>query len=108
MNGSDLQNLTDWLIDGARTAVSPAAMMAEACERLVAAGLPLWRVGVFVRTLHPDIFGISFVWRHGGEVVVTPANFDVRDSDDFRSSPLSVLYSTEQEVRRKLSATGDN
>jgi adenylate cyclase len=108
MNVSDLQNVTDWLIDGARSAASPPAMMAEACDRLVEAGLPLWRVGVFVRTLHPDIFGISFVWRHGGEVVVTPANFDVRDSDDFRSSPLSVLYSTEQEVRRKLSATGDN
>jgi adenylate cyclase len=108
MNASDLQNLTDWLIDGARSAASPAVMMAESCERLVAAGLPLWRVGVFVRTLHPDIFGVSFVWRLGGEVVVTEADFDVRDSDQYRSSPLSVLYSTEQEVRRKLSATGDN
>jgi adenylate cyclase len=108
MNVSDLQNVTDWLIDGARSAASPAVMMAESCERLVEAGLPLWRVGVFVRTLHPDIFGVSFVWRLGGEVVVTQADFDVRDSDQYRSSPLSVLYSTEQEVRRKLSATGDN
>jgi adenylate cyclase len=108
MNVSDLQDVTDWLIDGARSAASPAAMMAESCERLVAAGLPLWRVGVFVRTLHPDIFGVSFVWRLGGEVVVTQADFDIRDSDQYRSSPLSVLYSTEQEVRRKLSATGDN
>jgi adenylate cyclase len=108
MNVSDLQDVTDWLIDGARSAASPAAMMAESCERLVTAGLPLWRVGVFVRTLHPDIFGVSFVWRLGGEVVVTQADFDIRDSDQYRSSPLSVLYSTEQEVRRKLSATGDN
>jgi adenylate cyclase len=108
MNASDLQNVTDWLSDGARSAASPPALMAEACERLVEAGLPLWRVGVFVRTLHPDIFGISFIWRHGGEVVVEQASFDVLDSDQYRSSPLSVLYSTEQEVRRKLSATGDN
>jgi adenylate cyclase len=108
MNVSDLQNVTDWLIDGARSAASPPAMMAQACDRLVDAGLPLWRVGVFIRTLHPDIFGVSFVWRHGGEVVVTQADFDIRDSDQYRSSPLSVLYSTEQEVRRKLSATGDN
>jgi adenylate cyclase len=108
MNVSDLQNVTDWLIDGARSAASPPAMMAEACDRLVDAGLPLWRVGVFVRTLHPDIFGVSFVWRRGGEVVVESADFDILDSDQYRSSPLSVLYSTEQEVRRKLSATGDN
>jgi adenylate cyclase len=109
MNVSDLQDVTDWLIDGARSAISPPAMMAEACERLVAAGLPLWRVGVFVRTLHPDIFGVSFIWRHGGEVVVETADFDVMESDQYRSSPLSVLYSTGQEVRRRLSGhTGDN
>jgi len=65
--------------------------------------LPLWRVGVFVRTLHPDIFGRSFVWRPGAEVVMGSANFDVLDSDEFRSSPLSVLYSTGKEVRRRLS-----
>jgi adenylate cyclase len=108
MNVSDLQNVTDWLIDGARSAASPAVMMAESCERLVAAGLPLWRVGVFVRTLHPDIFGVSFIWRLGGEVVVTQADFDIFDTDQYRSSPLSILYSSGEEVRRKLSATGDN
>jgi adenylate cyclase len=110
MNASDLHKLTDWLIDGARSATDPTRMMAETCERLVQAGLPLWRVGVFVRTLHPDIFGRSFVWRPGTEVVVGTADFDVLDSDQYLSSPLSVLYRTEKEVRRRLSdsAAGDN
>ena len=65
MNASDLKNLIDWLIDGARSAASPADVMADVCERLVRAGLPLWRVGVFVRTLHPDIYGRNFIWRPG-------------------------------------------
>jgi adenylate cyclase len=110
MNAADLQKITDWLIDGARSTPSPPVMMAETCERLVAAGLPLWRVGVFVRTLHPDIFGRSFVWRLGTDVVMTAADFDVLDSDEYRSSPLSVLYNTESEVRRSLSgsAASDN
>ncbi|HVD84267.1 MAG TPA: adenylate/guanylate cyclase domain-containing protein [Bradyrhizobium sp.] len=103
MNPTEIQKLTDWLIDGARSAPSPPRIMAETCERLVSAGLPLWRVGVFVRTLHPDIFGRSFVWRPGAEVVMGSADFDVLDSDEFRSSPLSVLYSTGKEVRRRLS-----
>src|ERR1700710_2920076 len=75
MNAPDLQKVTDWLIDGARSASSPTQIMAETCERLVQAGLPLWRVGVFVRTLHPDIFGRSFLWRPGGEGVVGTAGF---------------------------------
>jgi adenylate cyclase len=108
MNASDLHKLTDWLIDGAISAVSPPRMMAETCERLVQAGLPLWRVGIFIRTLHPDIFGRSFVWRQGTEVVMATADFDVLDSDEYRSSPLSVLYSTGKEVRRRLSDSAAN
>ncbi|WP_213774359.1 adenylate/guanylate cyclase domain-containing protein [Bradyrhizobium sp. dw_78] len=102
MNAPDFQKLTDWLIDGARSASSPAHMMSETCERLVQAGLPLWRVGVFVRTLHPDVFGFSFTWRPGEEVVVRAADFDVKDSPEFKRSPLAPLYEKKEEVRCRL------
>ena len=45
-------------------------LMADICERMVLAGLPLWRCGIFVRTLHPDVYGRNFVWRPGAEVEV--------------------------------------
>jgi adenylate cyclase len=102
MNASDLKKLTDWLIDGARSAPSPPRMMAETCERLVAAGLPLWRVGVFVRTLHPDIIGRNFVWRPGAEVVVGSANYDILDSPEYRSSPLAIVFGEGREIRALL------
>ena len=102
MNPSDLQKLTDWLIDGARSATSPTQMMSETCERLVQAGLPLWRVGVFIRMLHPDVFGRGFFWRPGTDVVVTAADFDILDSPEFRNSPLAIMYETAQEVRFRL------
>jgi adenylate cyclase len=102
MNRTDLQELTGWLIDGARSAPSPPRMMAETCERLVAAGLPLWRVGVFVRTLHPDIIGRNFVWRPGAEVVVGSANYEIVDSPEFRSSPLAIVFREGREVRALL------
>ena len=94
-----LHKLVEWLIDGARSTPSPPAMMAETCERLVAAGLPLARVGVFVRTLHPDIVGRNFVWRFGGEVVVGSANYEMLDSEEFRSSPLAIVFGEGREVR---------
>ena len=55
-------------------------MMKETCERMLAAGLPLWRVGVFVQTLHPDIYGRNFIWRPGAEVVIGSASFDIETS----------------------------
>jgi adenylate cyclase len=102
MNALDLRKLTDWLIDGARSAPSPPQMMAETCERLVAAGLPLGRVGIFVRTLHPDIVGRNFIWRPGTEVVVGSANYEMLDSTEFRNSPLAIVFGEGREVRALL------
>ena len=102
MNALDLQKLTDWLIDGARSAPSPPQMMAETCERLVAAGLPLWRVGVFVRTLHPEIIGRNFIWRPGAEVAVGSANYEMLDSPEYQNSPLAIVFGEGREVRSLL------
>jgi len=102
MNPADLKQISDWLIGGARSAVSPSSMMAQFCERLVAAGLPLWRVGLFVRTLHPDILGVNFIWKPGAEVAVGTADFDVLDSPEYQNSPLAIVFGEGREVRHRL------
>ncbi|MBR0827278.1 adenylate/guanylate cyclase domain-containing protein [Bradyrhizobium manausense] len=100
MNAVELNAITDWLIDGARSAASPSLMMAESCERMVAAGLPLWRVGVFIRTLHPEIFGRNFIWKQGAaEVEVGTVDFEIQETPGFKRSPLSLVFSEGLEVR---------
>jgi adenylate cyclase len=78
------------------------ALLSQTCERLVDAGLPLWRVGAFVQTLHPDAFGRSFVWRPGAEVVVGTIDFDMPESPEFTRNPLAILYGSGHEVRYRL------
>src|SRR5258705_5450370 len=102
MNTAELQNLIGWLIDGARTAMNPSLMVSETCERMVAAGLPLWRVGVFVRTLHPDIYGRNFVWKPGAEVEVGSVDFKILESPDFISSPVIIVFQQGLEVRARM------
>lgn len=99
MLAAELKNLTEWLLDGARSEPNPAKMMAQACERLLAAGLPLWRVGIFIRTLHPDIFGRRFIWKPGAEVEMATADFTFQDSAEFSNSPLSIVFKQGIEVR---------
>jgi adenylate cyclase len=99
MRAAELKTLADWLIDGARSEPNPAKMMAEACERLLAAGLPLWRVGIFVRTLHPDIFGRRFIWKPGAEVEIGTVDFSFQDSPEFSNSPLAIVFREGIEVR---------
>jgi adenylate cyclase len=99
MNASELQELKDWLIGGARSATSPASFMEETCQRLVRAGLPLWRVGVFVRTLHPEIFGRNLIWKPGAEVEIGTVDFGILDTPGFHSSPLSIVFTQGREIR---------
>ncbi|HLX15209.1 MAG TPA: adenylate/guanylate cyclase domain-containing protein [Bradyrhizobium sp.] len=108
MNTRDLQKLTEWLIDGARSAPNPQRMMAETCERLVAAGLPLWRVGVFVRTLHPEIIGLNFIWRPGAEVATGSVGYDMLDSPEYRNSPLAIVFNEGREVRALIDGPDAN
>ena len=102
MNASELHQITNWLIDGARSVVNSPRLMAEVCERLVEAGLPLWRVGFFVRTLHPDIFGRNFIWRLGAEVEFGTVDFKILDSPDFHASPLIHVFQQGLEVRARV------
>ena len=104
MNASELHEITDWLIDGARSVVNSPRLLAEVCERLVEAGLPLWRVGIFVRTLHPDIFGRNFIWKPGAEVEFGTVDFKILDSPDFHSSPLKIVFQEGREVRVRADA----
>jgi hypothetical protein len=69
MGPCDVKPVVDWLIDGVRSAKGSADVLVELCERLVAAGMPLWRVAVFVNTLHPEIVGRRFLWRSDTGVI---------------------------------------
>ena len=101
MQASDLKQISDWISGGVSLDPLPEDLMQDMCERVVAAGVQLGRVGVFVRTLHPQIFGRSYVWRPGLGVTGFSAPFGIDQSPEFRTSPLSILYATSQEVRRR-------
>ncbi len=103
MDATELQKIQNWLINGTGSAASPSQLMAQACERLVQAGLPLWRVGVFIRTLHPEIFGRSFIWKPGAEVEVGAVDFHFLNSPQFTQSPLWIVFQQGIEVRGRMS-----
>ncbi|MCO5131051.1 MAG: adenylate/guanylate cyclase domain-containing protein [Xanthobacteraceae bacterium] len=99
MRLDDLKDISAWVSAGERNGVTPEVMMQQLCERLVDAGVALWRVGVFVRTLHPQMFGQSFTWRRGEGVTVYAAPFGIEQDEDFLTSPLAVVHAEGREVR---------
>ena len=96
-----VSDITAWLMDGARATPSDDVLR-KLCEDLSACGIPLWRVAVFVRTLHPDVFGRSFVWRPGAGVVVSQAPHTITTTDQYLKSPVLAVYETQRPVRHCL------
>jgi len=98
----DINAIREWLIDGARPAATPDAVMTELCDRIVAIGIPVWRAAMFVRTLHPQIMGRRIEWRHGAGVTFGEASFEVFDSAAFRGSPVATVYQEVRPLRLRL------
>src|SRR6516165_6457378 len=97
-----ISDVVNWLMDGARSAQQGDQVLKKLCDDLLACGIPLWRVAVFVRTLHPDVFGRSFVWRPGADVVVSQADYTITTRDDYLRSPVLAVYETGKPVRHLL------
>ena len=106
MRDTDIRAIADWLIDGARSAPLPQDVLAQLCDRLVACGIPLWRVAVFVNTLHPQIIGRRFIWRPGADVEIAEGRFGLFDTPEFRDNPVARVYATRTALRRRLADSG--
>jgi adenylate cyclase len=99
----NLQPIADWLDSGAPPARQPQEVLQHLAHRLVEAGVPVYRVAVFVRTLHPNVVGRSFIWSADrDEVEATSAEWGLQDSEQFLQSPVRVVFTRHAEVRRRL------
>ena len=96
----DIRTVADWLVDS--SVPFSESVLAELCRRMVDSGIPLWRVAVFVNTLHPDVYGRAFVWHLETGVTVTEALYDIMETEEFRVSPITAIRSSRQPIRRHL------
>jgi adenylate cyclase len=99
---SDIRQTTEWLAGGAISGPNSEDVLAQLCERLVESGVPLWRVAVFVTTLHPDVMGRRFLWQADTGVTTSNALFTILDTDDYQKSPFTTVYATRTPLRRHL------
>jgi adenylate cyclase len=97
-----LQAILDWLDEG--RLATPDVFLPALCQQLLAHGVPVARVAVFARTLHPNVAGRGFFWHaeKPADVEFTTAEHDWMESDAHLASPIHAITSTGQEIRRRL------
>jgi adenylate cyclase len=101
--GGELSDVARWLMDEAAELPLIRQVVGEFCRRLEVEGLPLQRVLVSLRTLHPELATVGYVWRRGEpEVMEVPRGHDILDSPIYQDSPIRLIHQGEPEVRRRI------
>jgi adenylate cyclase len=98
-----LDNIMDWLAGPARLVPSLIGEFDEFAWRLVAAGFPLLRVTLQLRTLHPQYLGANFAWwRTTGRTVLNYVTHEVRDLYGHEDNPVRRVVEGGEKVRRRI------
>lgn len=95
--------LTDWLLLSAGDCASPEELTAQLGQKLIAAGVPLWRISVAIWTLHPQLAGTTYTWRsdrEGVAQVYTPHG--ALESPGYLNSPVKFVTDGLGGVRQRL------
>jgi len=97
-----IDDLIDWMIDGARPGGSARALIEGIGRRLVGAGVPIGRFAIFVSTLHPNIAGRRLLWTPEDGMTMTEGGIDLYSRDDYVRNPLPTVTSKQVTIRRRL------
>lgn len=97
-----VEDLADWLTGGGRPLGGPRTIVNAMCERLVAAGVPVDRMGLFIRTLHPNSLGRRLTWIRGAGVKVEDLPHSRMAEGYFRRSVAVAIIEGSPGIRARL------
>lgn len=96
-------DVRQWLLAQAVNVGDHLQLLDEFCWQLVAAGIPLSRGTLHIRTLHPQFTGVTARWRpEARETEELLVVHGVRDTDYYRESPMRPVFEEGKPVRRRL------
>ncbi len=98
-----IQGISDWLITQGLEGAGFESILSGFADRLSALGLRVQRGMIVMRTLHPSVDALNYVWRRGEGVESMSFTIDRRHDDDWENSPIKYMFDTGTAVvRRRL------
>ncbi|MGE0254854.1 MAG: adenylate/guanylate cyclase domain-containing protein [Alphaproteobacteria bacterium] len=102
----DIQALLDWMRHDGRRYTRMRDFADALCPRVVEAGIPVARAQFAVLTLHPQVAGVSYIWRRDDGTERRTATRRDLLRPDIRDSPLARVVRERQPLRRRLDVPG--
>ncbi len=96
--------LVEWLLTEGWNLPEPLLLVERLGTRLVQAGIPVWRIRVTIRTLHPQVAGIVYTWRGNRErAEIFEVSHDILQTAQYLRSPLAAIFKDRAGgIRRRL------
>jgi adenylate cyclase len=91
-----------WLLTEGRYIPRTRELVEALCQRLVAAGMPLWRIVLSIRTIHPQILSTVYYWLRDADSVVINRGHDIVTDPIYLNSPFKVIHDGAGGFRRRL------
>lgn len=92
-----------WLLEEGWRFSNYRKLFEAIAQRLMAQGIPLWRMGAYIPTLDPELLGDAFVWRRAeNKAEYIQAPWSLLGEKDFQASPLHEITRTKAPFRRRL------
>ena len=90
--GPGIEGISDWLVHQGLWRADLPALLGGYCERLVAAGVPIWRGYLTVLTLHPRVRGVGCSWRPAQGAQSELYIYRPQPSEDYLVSPFARMF----------------
>lgn len=95
--------LLTWLLNDAPLAESSKELTESFARQLQSVGIPIWRMSVIIRTLHPQVLAEALRWwAKRPEVEVLRVAYAEAGTPAFLNSPLVPIYEGAGGIRRRL------
>ncbi len=111
MYGKDVASLSwcanrilAWLVEEA-WAISDSAELSQGfADHLKSLGLPIYRLRITIRTLHPIVVGTSYTWLRDQEAIdVRSVPYSLLETEKYLNSPVSAIFDDGvSAIRRRL------
>ena len=99
----DVDSVIDWLLNEGRLLPTIEDVTHQLGQKLLAAGAPLWRFRLSMRTLHPLVAASTAVWERD-EAFIQPieTSHGVELRSEYIGSPFEIIVQTRATFRRRL------
>lgn len=103
---SRILEVIEWLTGNECHELDDAGLIAGLGRRLRAAGLPINRLTLHLRTLHPEILGRAVAWSPNEPVEIHDREHGIEVSADYIGSPLRRVMEMEEPLAVRLDELG--